>query len=201
MCWHWINPAQLSGSASSCVGECVGAAESEPRIRYEIVRAGTPWTRRRAGEGLGAAARFSSLSSALHICSEQRRLPRQADARPLRPPLLGSSPASSRPWSTRPGKPNALGACYSRAPGLRSESPRNFPPFGPRESAKPFGVPAPNIFQLDKSGLEGPSAGGARGCEGPRDSRSVTARRLMRFDEGDDPVGLWKRPNGSPRTG
>jgi len=47
---HWTNPPSHSAAQVRCVGQCVGGAESERQIRYEIVKAGTPWTRG-GGEG------------------------------------------------------------------------------------------------------------------------------------------------------
>jgi hypothetical protein len=40
---QWFRPAQVRRARPSCVGVCVGQKSEDPRVRYEVVRAGMEW--------------------------------------------------------------------------------------------------------------------------------------------------------------
>jgi hypothetical protein len=68
---HWFNPPSHSAAQVRCVGQCVGATESEPRIRYTIVKAGTPRTRG-GGEGQTSCRRLSYIKPTSANFKKQR---------------------------------------------------------------------------------------------------------------------------------
>jgi hypothetical protein len=116
---HWFNPPSHSAAQVRCVGQCVGATESEPRIRYTIVKAGTPRTRG-GGEGQTSCRRLSYIKPTSANFKKQRAVSPESEI-----PLGEVGPESFSGLNERSlRKPHELQAADHRRPQAPSRAVR-----------------------------------------------------------------------------